>query len=469
MLSPSQRGYIAAACAFFGTWVFHVTAAEHIYGFALAILTWSLVGLLILLAYLAERRLPKTWAWLFLIPLAFSTFATIMWASDVVRALAPLMMFISLVGFAYWIGVEGVSWDAASTLAPKEIFKETLFPVAGSSFIRAFKTDEHRHVPMVAFGLVLAIPVLLVIGALFASADPLFREAVIDPWFNWDGMTMFRLVRDVVVLVFLVYGSWSVMTRLLEKRFPSTTPRSLLEHTSTVAAVTILTCVGAFVLIFLGFQVISGLIDNAAVFATHTHAELAREGFFQLLVVSLIIFGLVSLVSFWTRMTASVRWLSAALLVETLLLMMHATGRLFAYIDAFGLTVDRVWALMVEGGIAALCVMLITACVTRYSMEQVRKMIVYGALTAVSFTLMFNVDGMVARYNIQHGATLSRGVDWSYLMTLSSDAVPAIVTAGTPAMYQHALEFKKNALKHKANEDWRNLVISDYRALSVFP
>lgn len=91
------------------------------------------------------------------------------------------------------------------------------------------------------------------------------------------------------------------------------------------------------------FSAFSGLLP-----AGFTYADYARQGFFELIVVAAINLGLLLFLRRWVaaggQRPLARRMLAAALCGATLLLLATAARKLLLYIEAYGLSVRRLWA-----------------------------------------------------------------------------------------------------------------------------
>lgn len=237
---------------------------------------------------------------------------------------------------------------------------------------------------------------------------------------------------------------------------------------------------------FLGFQFVyffggEGFVLTQGV----TYAAYAREGFAQLMIAAMLVFVIVlALYRYHALKHVAVRALSGLLILQTGVISISAIRRLFLYVDAYGLTVARYWALaVIILTIAALAVVLVASLV-RLSASSLTKTLAVGLLVLVSFVNLLNVEGFVAKVNVDRflGGSLP-SLDADYLLRLSSDAVPAFLsvlkvewpegavmriysTNGAREGLWRRMEGRLELLQEQS-QDWRRMVISDYRALGA--
>ncbi len=163
-------------------------------------------------------------------------------------------------------------------------------------------------------------------------------------------------------------------------------------------------------------------------------ADYARQGFFQLVAVASIVLVTIAKVGSLIRHRAQQAGLLTKSLVlllsaETLALVAVAYSRLFLYIEAFALTITR---LFVAWFLAWLAVMLLAAVLRFFSTQMVgeRTAVPFSVASALVFVCCFgwfNPEAFIAETNVTKELSASRQTDGAYLVGLSDDA--AVVVA----------------------------------------
>ena len=273
-------------------------------------------------------------------------------------------------------------------------------------------------------GVLLAAPVVLVVGLLLGSADPVFASFFHFPTDAGD------LVLHAVLLTF---GAWGAAGLL---RLASAAPYDLRPQgrriLGTVEATTVL---AGLVTVFAAFAVsqlvtVLGGADYVRRTAGLSYAEYARNGFFQLLAVAAITLGVL------LALRASVRVadrrflvLSEAAVVLTLLLVAGAVRRLSLYEQAYGLTLLRLWSVLFALWLGGVFVLL------GLSLAGVRRSHAWFVPAAVALGLatllvvdVANPEAIIVRRNVARLAA-SDHLDPAHLAGLSDDAVPALADA----------------------------------------
>ncbi len=306
-----------------------------------------------------------------------------------------------------------------------------LFTRAHSHSVDAPKRNGPSVLARILLGLLLAIPVLLVSGALLTSADPVFAQ-LFGSFRDWLSSLFtrdvpIRLLVSLLLLPFVFSFLYSGRNR------PPLVPLSADQKSSgfradkTVLA-TFIFSVNALYLVFALVQLtyLTGAF-SARLPGHMTYAEYARNGFFELSAVSVVNLGLAVLaVKLADRSGTSgrvVRVASLLLVFFSLIQWGSAMFRMGMYIQAYGLSRLRffVTAFML------LMLVFFAAVVIKEFRKGFPFFKTCAIAAVVSLMLLnhLNPDAWIARTNIQRHAESGR-IDLAYLADLSSDAVPAL-------------------------------------------
>jgi hypothetical protein len=197
-----------------------------------------------------------------------------------------------------------------------------------------------------------------------------------------------------------------------------------------IGATEVTIALGAVNLLFLAFVLVqlrflfggSGLVEQRVGL---TYAEYARHGFFELVVVAVLVLPLLLAVDAVLRGTPrqvrTVRGLAAALLALLGVVMASALDRLWLYQQQFGLTELRIYA---TGVVLWLALVFVWLAVT--VLRGRRHLFATGAVVlGFAATLSLNVldpDALIARTNVERPRA-----DVAYLTGLSDDALPTLL------------------------------------------
>lgn len=166
-----------------------------------------------------------------------------------------------------------------------------------------------------------------------------------------------------------------------------------------------------------------------------TYAEYAREGFGQLTLATALVLLLVAGVRAWggVRTAADRRVmqvLCALLTLLTLLVVASALRRMALYQDAFGYTIARVGADLIEVWFGLVLLAVLVSLFTSSRRWLGRTVLASGAALMILFTVG-NTSAWVAERNIERWQQTGH-LDEQYLSSLPDDAVPAIHESELP-------------------------------------
>ncbi len=280
-----------------------------------------------------------------------------------------------------------------------------------------------------ARGLALATPAVLVFGALLLSADARYRAAAHE-----------LLALDFIPLlrhagIFLACLWLAVFALLVGALREGVCPRAWstpgLPQAPGEAITVLALCNGVFAS-FLAVQ-FGYFFGGDALVRSHeplTYAEYARGGFFQLVAVAALAVPLL-LTSDWLTLRAGTRarrlhrGFAGAFIVQVLVIEASALHRMFLYAREFGLTELRFYttAFMVW---VTLLLLSAARVVFRDRREGFVAAASATALATAVLLVLVNPDARIAQVNIARAAT-GHAVDVQYLLTLSDDAVPALI------------------------------------------
>ncbi|MGH7520856.1 MAG: DUF4153 domain-containing protein [Gemmatimonadales bacterium] len=336
---------------------------------------------------------------------------------------------------------------------------------------RELPRDERtRHVRGAVLGLLIAAPLLIVFAALFASADPVFGSVLS----NLFALDMESVIQHSFLVVFwgaltAGYLRWGMLGKPVAVQSPTTKP---IESVVPLA-----TALGLLNFLFLMFVVVqlryffggASLVEETSGL---TFAQYARQGFFQLVVASglvlPVLLGAEHLVRTGTVTQVRIfRQLSGLLLVLLAVIMASALQRMRLYVQAYGLTDDRLYA-------TAFMVLLIGvfAWFSWTVLRGGRHRFAFGALMQAFAVLaglhVLNPDAFILKTNLNRPVA-ERPFDARYASTLGADAVPALLDALPRLTVEDRCLVVWRLLRRwdDSNSDWRTWNWSRARARAL--
>lgn len=279
-------------------------------------------------------------------------------------------------------------------------------------------TSEGRDRMALVRGVALSLPVVAVIGLLLADADPIFES-----WFDLP------LLFDHGVVAAI--GAWASLGvwRVANARRP-TADLPDPPRLGTTEAQVVLATLCALYAAFVAAQLVGVSGGSRRILESQglTYAEYAREGFFQLLWAAAITVVVLLCVRACTgRARGALLWLSEAIVVLTLGVVVSALRRLQLYEAAYGLTMLRLACTVVAVGIGVVFVLVGVAMARRGPpTDRLAAAVVAVALVFVAGWALADPAALVAQRNLDRAAH-GKPLDVAATVELGPDAIPAIV------------------------------------------
>jgi hypothetical protein len=309
-------------------------------------------------------------------------------------------------------------------------------------------------------GVAIAVPLLLVFGGLFASADAVFSRAVAD-LFRWDVAEMVRhlfwimfwavIAAGVLRETILASGPWSA-------RIAGRPSMGITEMGIALGALDLLFL--AFVLVQLRYLFGGAALVDASI--DLTYAEYARRGFFELVAVVALALPLL-LAADWLRPRGGgahdwlFRAFAGALVAMLFVVTASAVQRMMLYQDEFGLTELRLYTTAFMGWLVAVLAWFV-ATVLRGRRERFAFGAMIAGLAMVALLNVLNPDALIVSTNVER-AQAGKRFDAAYVATLSADAVPEILRA-----LPQLPEEDRQTVAQGVAERWAGTPTSDLRS-----
>ena len=267
----------------------------------------------------------------------------------------------------------------------------------------------------VLFGILIAVPFVLIALALLSSADAIFREGLekISEYLTLEdamGIVWKMLVGFVGTYMFLAY----LCRHMVKERLTDT---KTFEPIIGITATSILTFI---YLIFSGIQFAYLFIGNLKLPDGYTYAEYAREGCFELFAVSVLNLVVVLAALAFFKESKVLKGVLVVLSLCTYVMIASAFLRMYMYISAYKLTNDRVNATWALATIAIIFVgVQISIFKPDFKLFHYTRTVVAICYIILAFA---RPDYIVASYNLSQPEV----VDQYYIGHLSTDAAVLI-------------------------------------------
>lgn len=315
-------------------------------------------------------------------------------------------------------------------------------------------------------GLIITIPIFMVFAVLFASADSIFRDFV-RSLFDFNIDDIFSHVFFVAVFTWLGAGVfyWLWPREVKDRPEEPASPELL----GGIEVGVLLTALNGLFLVFIIFQVQYLFGGNALVQRTAnlSYAEYFRSGFFELIAVAALVLPLLLVCDWlWKSSESKTRFrqLAVCLLVQLGVVMASAFKRLALYLEAYGLTEQRLYAAAVLCwlGFAALW---LAATVLRDRRPYFAPGIVMAAFVMTFVLNIYNPDARIAEHQLSRKEA-GKNWDLSYLLLLSADAAPVLVgnLEKLDEVEKQKVLGRMTSRWTKATDDWRTSTWSRWQA-----
>jgi hypothetical protein len=361
---------------------------------------WAVLALALLLA---GGLRAATWLWALCLPTALICGALALAGGRSLRAL-----FMALVA------------------VPIAMFRALPWASRGLAGVRGRTTSSAVRVVAAA---VVALVLVLIFGALFAGADKVFASVVDKILPTVDANAVGRWIWN-----FLLLFLGTLAACFLALRPPAFDPEAGPAERRTLSRLEWGLPIGALVLLFGAFVAVQATVlfggrEHVLRTAGLTYAEYARQGFWQLLTVTVLtLFLIAAAVRLAGRQSVEDRiWLRSLLgllAVLTLVIVASALSRMFAYEQAYGYSRLRLLVSVCEGWLGLVFVLVLAAGV-RLRAPWLPRTIAATAAVALLGIVAVNPDLLIARQNVARYEETGK-IDIGYLRDLSADAVPAL-------------------------------------------
>lgn len=358
-------------------------------------------------------------------------------------------------------------------------FIRPLFQTLSILFSRCGIPKDKSVLSQVVKGILMAIPVLFIFVLLFSSADLIFQKYVSDIiTIDIEPETVFRSL--VVFIATLVYiGAYSYAFRRSENPIVAKQNNKISYSVGHIESSILLGSVNVLFFIFILVQ-LTYLFGGEGHISSQgfTYAEYARRGFFELIAVAIVSFLLLllcekTIAKKETDHARGFKILSAALVVQVIVIMASAFTRLSLYEEAYGFTTLRLYSH------AFIVVLAIIFCLLLYKITKDTREKSFAFRVFILFILslaamnFLNPDAFIARRNIERFADTGK-LDMDYLSRLADDALPDIIELLDVSNPDLTKSLARKLYWRAQNNDspyfskWQSLNVSRMRAEKIF-
>jgi len=442
-----------------------------------------LILLIFIASFWGSLRKLNNLIWFFAVPILLISATFLIYSNQILKILNYLIApFLVIMFSSLAAGVNRSDWSDIRFIG--DIVKRVFVPFGfiHKPFVTLFRLNvregregRSRVLPKVLLGILISVPVLAIIIWLLSSADIVFKNLFVN-------IPVSKIIKHflVVISVFIytVCFLWSLL-KAFDEREKSTYERIKWKlFFDPVILLTILVLINVIYAVFSVIQFAYLFGGSSFVLpSSYTYAEYARRGFFELVVVSIInfgilLFGIVFVKKENKKIFTAIRAFLTLLVVFTFVLLASAFYRMLVYEQAYGFTYLRVF-------VQTFMIMLFFLSIVNiiyiwYSKIPIIKSYFIISLAVYIIMNFANVDVVIAKNNINRYYKTGQ-IDMAYLKGLSYDAVPemqkllvSVKDSSDPYEKQIAEDiiedFEEKKIKLEDQKSWQSFNISRYEA-----
>ena len=339
-------------------------------------------------------------------------------------------------------------------------FRKDMVILKQRSSVAAISGEKKRIIKYVFLGLLVSVPVVGFLIILLCSADLVFgsifgnmMETLFGAHFNFGigiGITVTFLV--------IFFAAYCIMRFFSNKKISEEV--YINRNFEPIIAITVLSLISVLYILFSVVQFVYLFRGEGTPPGGYTYSHYAREGFFQLLAVSIINFLMVLFVNNRFRESLVLKILMTIISLCTYVMIASSYFRIKMYIDAYLLTELRIWVLW---GLAVLSLLFAAVIISIYKHDF--PLFRYSIIVVSVLYIMIGyarMDYIIADYNLSHVSMNETYLtaDDDYLATLSTDAAPVIYQYGGDL----AEKYFSSVQHYDKKRSWRQFNMSSYTA-----
>ena len=301
-------------------------------------------------------------------------------------------------------------------------------PVADATWYCKNKLDkQNKKYLYLLVGIFITIPVFIMVFALLTSADVVFKHMADKAVGNLDLGDLVPIALQFAVFFLICYG---ILSALCKKKLVEEVPDKRTGE--PLIAIPVAGGLTLLYLVFSGVQVLYLFIGNMELPDGYTYAEYAREGFFQLLAVSILNLIMVLVGLCYFKKNGVLKVILTIMSACTFVMIASSALRMVIYIQYYYLTFLRILVLW-----GLLLLTIIFAGVVVYIFKENFPLFRYSvvAVTCMYLLLSFgHPDYWIAKVNVagmsDDRSKFFKGTaysDFYFLTDLSMDATPILL------------------------------------------
>jgi len=347
------------------------------------------------------------------------------------------------------------------------------------SFFKVFtRKKPSKKAGYVVLGILCAIIPSMIILFLLMNADDAFAGLITNITnikifdFGDIGIDIFYFLIGIPIAMYVFGTLYSNSQRIHKNILSREVNEKIIHKLKFTPELIVYTAVTPICLIYVLFFVSQSAYFMSAFSSViptdFTYAEYARRGFFELCMVSVINSCIIAAVTTITKQSPSkkiniLKIYIVTIAVFTLMLIATALSKMVMYINAYGLTLLRVYTSWFM--ILLACIFIVVIIRQFVNPKKMNFFMIVFVIFAVLFAALIfcDIDAIIAQYNIENHLNGNlESLDYEMLIyELSDSAVEYIV----PVVYQYPGYEKLLLERYDKITDWKDYNFARYNAL----
>ena len=372
--------------------------------------------------------LPKKDAWFYIgssLLLGISTFCTDSLPIQIFNFMGILLLICSFMvhqvyddrkwDFSKYLGT--VAYTAIASIV--HIFEPFMHL---NYFLKTRSKKEDSKGRYVVYGLIIAVPLLMVVMGLLTKADIVFNNIFVKI-FKQLKLIDADVFGVIFLTIFAFFAAYSFLCSVISKDLSEEIKEK--RTVEPIVAITFTSVLTAVYLIFCAVQIFYLFIGGLQLPEGYSYAEYARSGFFQLLFVCLLNLVMVLICLHYFQEHKVLKVILTIICGCTFIMIISSAYRMFLYVSVYKLTFTRVlvlWSLLV------LTILLIGVVIhifkNDFSLFRFCMIVVSVSYMGLPVS---HQDYWIAKYNVAAAMDNITEADMNYLYQLSADAAPIII------------------------------------------
>ena len=208
--------------------------------------------------------------------------------------------------------------------------------------------DKNKNGIYIFIGCIIGIPIGIVMLCLLVGADKYFSSFIDKILGNLiDVIKINNLLPNIIILIIAFIILFSTFVNILKNRKIVDKESKIISANKYIVS-TILIIINSVFVLFLISEISKLTVNFLHLPIEYTYAQYAREGFFQLLFITLINISIILYLTYYTNILSNrlVKNLVICLITFSVLLVFNSYYRMFLYIGAYGFTVLRLQVIL---------------------------------------------------------------------------------------------------------------------------